>query len=102
MRHKVAGFKLKRDVGARKALLRNLVTSVIERERVVTTVPKAKAAKPLVERLKLEAVKEPQPEVHIRGDLATRYESIGRVVVACQRAGIAKVGFITEPPGGAQ
>ncbi|RVT48848.1 ExbD/TolR family protein [Rubrivivax albus] len=56
----------------------------------------------LVDRLKLEAVKEPQPEVHIRGDLASRYESIGRVVVACQRAGIAKVGFITEPPAGAQ
>ncbi|MCP5285285.1 MAG: biopolymer transporter ExbD [Burkholderiaceae bacterium] len=56
----------------------------------------------LVERLKLEAVKEPQPEVHIRGDLASRYESIGRVVVACQRAGIAKVGFITEPPAGMQ
>jgi biopolymer transport protein ExbD len=54
----------------------------------------------LVERLKLEAVKEPQPEVHIRGDLQVRYESVGRVVVACQRAGIAKVGFITEPPAG--
>lgn len=51
MRHKVAGYKLKRDVGARKALLRNLVTSVIEAERVVTTVPKAKAAKPLVEKM---------------------------------------------------
>jgi len=55
----------------------------------------------LVERLKTEAVKEPQPEVHIRGDLKVRYESVGRVVVACQRAGIAKVGFITEPPAGA-
>lgn len=55
----------------------------------------------LVNRLKLEAVKEPQPEVHIRGDLKVRYESVGRVVVACQRAGIAKVGFITEPPAGA-
>jgi len=40
----------------------------------------------------------PQPEVHIRGDANTRYESIGRVVFACQRAGIVKVGFITEPP----
>jgi len=55
----------------------------------------------LVNRLKVEAVKEPQPEVHIRGDLKVRYESVGRVVVACQRAGIAKVGFITEPPPGA-
>ncbi|MFO1292533.1 MAG: biopolymer transporter ExbD [Rubrivivax sp.] len=55
----------------------------------------------LVTRLKVEAVKEPQPEVHIRGDLDVRYEAVGRVVVACQRAGIFKVGFITEPPAGA-
>ena len=54
----------------------------------------------LVTRLKKEAVKEPQPEVHIRGDMEVRYESVGRVVVACQRAGIYKVGFITEPPAG--
>jgi biopolymer transport protein ExbD len=55
----------------------------------------------LVAKLKLEAVKEPQPEVHIRGDMEVRYESVGRVVVACQRAGIFKVGFITEPPANA-
>jgi biopolymer transport protein ExbD len=54
----------------------------------------------LVARLKKEAVKEPQPEVHIRGDSEARYEFVGRVVVACQRAGIFKVGFITEPPAG--
>jgi biopolymer transport protein ExbD len=54
----------------------------------------------LVARLKIESVKEPQPEVHIRGDNEVRYESVGRVVVACQRAGIFKVGFITEPPAG--
>jgi len=52
----------------------------------------------LVERLKKEAVKVPQPEVHIRGDLDARYESIGRVVFDCQRASIVKVGFILEPP----
>src|SRR5512135_2732083 len=51
MRHKRAGFKLRRDPAARKALLRGLVTSVIEQERVVTTVPKAKAAKPLVDKM---------------------------------------------------
>ena len=56
----------------------------------------------LVERLKKESVKDPQPEVHIRGDLEVRYESVGRVVVACQRAGILKVGFITEPPPNVQ
>ncbi len=54
----------------------------------------------LVARLKVVSVKEPQPEVHIRGDSEVRYESVGRVVVACQRAGILKVGFITEPPAG--
>ena len=52
----------------------------------------------LVAELKKESVKDPQPEVHIRGDQEARYESVGRLVVACQRAGIAKVGFITEPP----
>ncbi|HYL75205.1 MAG TPA: 50S ribosomal protein L17 [Bryobacteraceae bacterium] len=51
MRHKVSGYKLKRNVGARRALLRGLVTSVIDQERVITTVPKAKAAKPLVEKM---------------------------------------------------
>ena len=52
----------------------------------------------LLERMKEVAVKDPQPEVHIRGDANTRYESVGRVVFICQRAGIVKVGFITEPP----
>jgi biopolymer transport protein ExbD len=52
----------------------------------------------LVAELKKESVKVPQPEVHIRGDENVRYESVGRLIVACQRAGIAKVGFITEPP----
>src|ERR1017187_8927268 len=51
MRHKVSGYKLKRDAGSRKALLKGLVTSVMEHERVITTVPKAKAVQPLVEKM---------------------------------------------------
>ena len=51
MRHRKAGVKLKRDISARRALLRSLVTNVIEEERITTTVPKAKAARPLVERM---------------------------------------------------
>jgi large subunit ribosomal protein L17 len=53
MRHKRAGFKLKRDTSARRALLRGLVTSVIESEgeRIITTVPKAKAAKPILDKI---------------------------------------------------
>ena len=52
----------------------------------------------LLDRLKKVAVLNPQPEVQIRGDGNASYDSIGRIIYACQRAGIAKVGFITEPP----
>ena len=52
----------------------------------------------LVEKLKQIGVLNPQPEVHIRGDEKARYESVGRVVFACQRAGILKISFVTEPP----
>jgi biopolymer transport protein ExbD len=52
----------------------------------------------LYEKMKDVAGLDPQPEVHIRGDANVRYEFVGRVVFACQKAGIVKVGFITEPP----
>ncbi|MFA7268191.1 MAG: biopolymer transporter ExbD [Sterolibacterium sp.] len=52
----------------------------------------------LLEKLRAVAIQAPQPEVHIRGDMEARYEAIGRVILACQRAGIVKLGFITEPP----
>ena len=51
MRHRKAGYRLQRDVSARRALLRNLVTSVVMDERIETTITKAKAAKPLVEKM---------------------------------------------------
>jgi len=54
----------------------------------------------LLERIKQVAVMDPQPEIHVRGDRATAYEHIGRVIVICQRGGIQKVGFITEPDRG--
>ena len=54
----------------------------------------------LLERLKAVAVMDPQPEIHVRGDKSTKYEHIGRVIVLCQRSGIQKVGFITEPDRG--
>jgi large subunit ribosomal protein L17 len=61
VRHKVDGYKLGRTVAARGMLLRNLVTSVIEQERVITTVPKAKAARPLVEKMITLAKKDTLP-----------------------------------------
>ena len=51
----------------------------------------------LLDRLKGAAVQKPQPEVHVRADQLTRYEYVGRVILTAQRAGIQKVGFITEP-----
>ena len=52
----------------------------------------------LLAKLKEAAVRQPQPIVHIRADQKTRYKAVGQVVFDCQRAGIAKVGFVTEPP----
>jgi biopolymer transport protein ExbD len=52
----------------------------------------------LVDKLKGVATQDPQPEVHIRGDEKAHYEAVGKVILAAQRAGIAKVGFVTEPP----
>ncbi len=51
----------------------------------------------LLDRIKAVAVLDPQPEIHVRGDRATAYEHIGRVMVLAQRGGIQKIGFITEP-----
>jgi biopolymer transport protein ExbD len=51
----------------------------------------------LLRRLREKAPIKPQPEVHIRGDLNTRYEHVGRVVAYCQKAGIVRVGFLTQP-----
>ena len=52
----------------------------------------------LVDKLKKGSSVKPQPEVQIRGDMASRYEGVGKILYACQRAGIVKVAFITEPP----
>jgi biopolymer transport protein ExbD len=48
-------------------------------------------------RLKAEAAREPQPELHIRGDRAVRYERVAQAMAAAQQAGLRKIGFITEP-----
>ena len=62
-----------------------------------TMVPDTNA---LIELVKVEAIKDPQPEIHIRGDSEARYEDIGRVMYSIQRGGVVKVGFITEPDRG--
>lgn len=52
----------------------------------------------LIEKLKVASQTKPQPQIQVRGDERARYESVGKVLLACQQAGIAKVAFITEPP----
>ena len=51
----------------------------------------------LLPRLQAEARREPQPELHLRGDKDARYESVAQALAAAQRSGLRKIGFITEP-----
>ena len=76
----------------------NIVISVDARGQLYWLDAPIAGTPALIERLKAVAQLDPQPEVQIRGDLKSNYDPVGRIVYACQRAGIAKVGFITEPP----
>ena len=76
----------------------NIVISVDVQGRIFWNDLRMPSTNALIDRLKKIAVLTPQPELQIRGDGGARYESVGRIIYAAQRAGIAKVGFITEPP----
>jgi biopolymer transport protein ExbD len=76
----------------------NIVISVDTQGRIYWNDLQIRTTAALIDRLKKVAVLTPQPEVQIRGDGGARYDGVGRVIYAVQRAGIAKVGFITEPP----
>jgi biopolymer transport protein ExbD len=77
----------------------NVVLAVNKEGQVFWNQSLVPDANALLERLKTVAVISPQPEVHVRADQLTRYEHVGRVILTAQRAGIQKVGFITEPGG---
>jgi biopolymer transport protein ExbD len=76
----------------------NIVISVDAQGRIFWNDLRIPNTNTLIDRLKKISVLTPQPEVQIRGDGGARYESVGKIIYAAQRAGIAKVGFITEPP----
>jgi biopolymer transport protein ExbD len=76
----------------------NIVIAVNKDGDVFWGMEYVKDSNALFQKLKKVAVIVPQPEVHIRADEETRYESVGRVVATLQRASILKIGFITEPP----
>ena len=75
----------------------NIVISVDQKGGIYWNDLRIANTNALIDRLKKISVLQPQPEVQIRGDGGAQYDSVGRIVYACQRAGIAKVGFITEP-----
>ena len=76
----------------------NIVISVALDGRIYWNDLRMTSTAALIDRLKKISVLIPQPEVQIRGDGGARYDSVGRIIYACQRAGISKIGFITEPP----
>lgn len=88
----------KERVEVRETKPENIIISVDTAGGVFWYDKKVANVEALVDRLKKVSTVKPQPEVQIRGDLASRYEGVGKVLYACQRAGIVKVAFITEPP----
>lgn len=78
----------------------NIVIAVSKEGQVFWNDAMLADSEALLSKLKEVAVLPEQPEIHIRGDLSARYEYVGRVVFNCQRAGIRKIGFITEPTRG--
>ena len=77
----------------------NVIISVNQAGQIYLYDTPVKNPADLLERLKKFSAMKPQPEVQIRGDGAADFEAVGRVMNAVQRAGIAKVSFITEPSG---
>jgi len=88
----------KERVEVRESKPENIVISVDKGGTIHWFDAPVRDTEALVDRLKKVSAMKPQPEVHIRGDLDGRYAGVGRVLYACQRAGIVKVAFITEPP----
>ena len=88
----------KERVEVRETKPENIIISVDRNSKIFWYDSRVDSVDALVEKLKKVATLRPQPEVQVRGDMAARYEGVGKVLLACQRAGITKVAFITEPP----
>ncbi len=88
----------KERVEVRETKPENIIISVDTAGGIFWYDQKVANVEALVDKLKKVSTVKPQPEVQIRGDMASRYEGVGKILYACQRAGIVKVAFITEPP----
>ena len=76
----------------------NVVLTINENGEIYEGALKYESIGQLKEYIRKRAVEVPQPEVHIRADKNTRYENVGRAIMAVQLSGIVRVAFITEPP----
>jgi biopolymer transport protein ExbD len=88
----------KERVEVRESKPENVIISVDKVGGIFYYDSRVRSVDALVDKLKKVSQLKPQPEVQVRGDLAAQYEGVGKVLLACQRAGIVKVAFITEPP----
>ena len=88
----------KERVEVRETKPENIIISVDTAGGIFWYDQKVTSTEALVDKLKKVSTVKPQPEVQIRGDMTSRYEGVGKILYACQRAGIVKVAFITEPP----
>ena len=88
----------KERVEVRETKPENIIISVDKSGKIFWYDSRVSDVEALVTRLKKVSQMKPQPEVQIRGDLDARYDGVGKILYACQRAGITKVAFITEPP----
>jgi biopolymer transport protein ExbD len=88
----------KERVEVRETKPENIIISVDPASNIYWYETRINGVDALVEKLKKVSKLDPQPAVQVRGDLSATYEGVGKVLLACQRAGIVKVAFITEPP----
>ena len=88
----------KERVEVRETKPENVIISVDVKGDVYWYDQRMENPRALIDRLKRVSHMKPQPEVQIRGDLSAKYNGVGKVLYACQVAGITKVAFITEPP----
>jgi biopolymer transport protein ExbD len=88
----------KERIEVRESKPENVIISVDAQSNIFWYELRMNNVEALTDKLKKIAHMQPQPEVQVRGDMAASYEGVGKVLLACQRAGIVKVAFITEPP----
>ncbi len=85
-------------IQARQTSPQNIIVTVDAQGAIYWFDTRLAGQRVLTEQLGRMALQQPQPELHIRADARADYQSVGQVVYAAQQAGVARIGFLTEPP----